>query len=267
MALMAIIAIYRPISPRGGFIVSEQFPVQRVCHPVLGDLVFTSVSGMPRLRGRPRRGAGWYAAASRRKRHREFQAAVTLARRRRRRNILAADSPPGTIVQEDSSAQLPPDFSEMKMVTFPDDWDPLTHSFRFGITSRGRTSFDSCATAPSDPGTETCFIEEEQWKNAEEEQRKNTGAATDTGCLGRDDMHARPPSPPPLLPEQLQLIFEVRGLVEDQIYRAVCTSQRLDMLFAAYSTDSPKHLCPTCAQPFAIPVRATAAQDDNASTG
>jgi hypothetical protein len=247
--------------------VSKQFPVQRGCHPVLGDLVLTSVSGMPRLRGRPRRGAGWYAAASRRKQHRDFQAAVTLARRRCRRAILAANSPPGTIVEEDSSAQLPPDFSETKMVTFPDDWDPLTHSFRIGITSRGRTSFDSCATAPSDPGTETCFIEEEQWKDVEEEQRKDTGVAKVTGCLGRDDMHARPPSPPPLLPEQLQLIFEVRSLVEDQIYRVVCTSQRLDMLFVAYSIDSPKHLCPTCAQPFAIPVRAPAVKDDKASPG
>jgi hypothetical protein len=247
--------------------MNEQLLVQRVCPPVLGDLVLTSISGMPRLRGRPRRGAGWYAAASRRKRHREFQATVTLARRRHRRTILTVDSPPGTFVQEDSSAQLPPDFSEVQMVTFPDDWDPLTHSFRLRIAPRGRTSLDSCATAPSDPGTETCFIEEEQWTNAEKEQRKNTGAAVDTGGLGRDDIHARPPSPPPLLPEQLQLIFEVRGLVEDQIYRAVCTRQRLDMLFAPYSTDSPKHVCPTCAQPFSIPVRVPAAQDERASIG
>jgi hypothetical protein len=108
---------------------------------------------------------------------------------------------------------------------------------------------------------------EEQWKDAEEEQRKDTGADKVTGCLGRDDMHARPPSPPSLLPEQLQLIFEVRSLVEDQIHRTVCTGQRLDMLFAAYSIDSPKHLCPTCAQPFSIPVRAPAAKDDKASPG
>jgi hypothetical protein len=210
---------------------------------------------MPRLRGRPRRGAGWYAAASRRKRHREFQTAVTLARQRRRRAIRAAVSPPGTTVVEDSSIQLPEDFSETKLVTFPDDWDPHTRSFRSGTTPRGRTSSDSCVKAPSDPGTETCIIEEEQWKDAG--AAKDTGAAKEAGCLGSDDKQARPPSPPLLLPEQLQLIFEVRSLVEDQIFRAVCASQRLDMLYAAYSNDMPKRLCPTCAQPFAIPVRAT----------
>lgn len=260
MALMATIAIYLPLNPRGGLIVNEQLLVQRVCLPVLFDSVLTSVSGMPRLRGRPRRGAGWYAAASRRKRHREFQATVTLARRRRRRTILAADEPPGTIVQEDFSALMPPDFSEARMVTFFDDWDPLTHSFRLRTAPRGLTSLDSCAIVPSDPSTETCFIEEEQWTKTEGEQRKNKEPAADTGGLGRDDIT-------PLLPEQLQLIFEVRGLVDDQIYRAVCTSQRLDMLFAAYSTDSSKHVCPTCAQPFAIPVGAPVAQDDRASTG
>jgi hypothetical protein len=237
----------------------EQFPAQRGCHQAFDDLALTSVSVMPRLRGRPRRGVGWYAAASRRKRHREFQSAVTLARQRRRKAIPAAGSPPGTIVEEDMSIQLPPDFSKKKMVTFPDNWDPHTHTFSAGTTPRGRTSSDSCAKASSDPCTETCLIEEEQ--------RMDAGAAKDAECLGRDDKQPRPPSPPLLLPEQLHLIFEVRSLVEDQIFRAVCASQRLDMLYAAYSNDTPKRLCPTCAQPFAIPFRAVEAKDDKESTG
>ena len=91
--------------------------------------------------------------------------------------------------------------------------------------------------------------------------------AQDAEWQGNDDKKTWPPSPPLLLPEQLQLIFEVRSLVEDQIFRAVCASQRLDMLYAAYSNDSPKRLCPTCAQPFAIPVRAAEAKDDKESTG
>jgi hypothetical protein len=259
VALMAFIVVYLPINLLEGSIVFEQSSAQRGCHPAPDDLALTFVSVMPRLRGRPRRGAGWYAAASRRKRHREFQSAVSLARQRRRKAILAADSPPGTIVEEDSSIQLPPDFLDKKMVTFPDDWDPHTRVFRSGITTRGRTSSDSCAKASSDPGTEPCIVEEEQWMDA--------GAAKDAECLGRDDKQPRPPSPPLFLPEQLQLIFEVRSLVEDQIFRAVCASQRLDMLYAAYSNDSPKRLCPTCAQPFAIPVRAAEAKDDKASPG
>jgi hypothetical protein len=162
-------------------------------------------------------------------------------------------------VEEDLSIKLPPDFSEKKMFTVPDNWDPPTCFFSSGTTPRGRNSSDSCAKDSSDPCAETCIIEEEPWMD--------TGAAKDAGCPGRDDKQSRPPSPPLLLPEQLQLIFEVRSLVEDQIFRAVCASQRLDMLYAAYSNDTPKRQCPTCAQPFAIPVRAEEAKDDKESTG
>ena len=94
----------------------------------------------------------------------------------------------------------------------------------------------------------------------------DTGAEKDAGRLGRDEKQPRPPSPPLLLLEQLQLIFEVRSLVDDQIFRAVCVSQRLDMLYAAYSNDTPKRQCPTCAQPFAIPVHAEEMKDDKDST-
>ena len=63
-----------------------------------------------------------------------------------------------------------------------------------------------------------------------------------------------PPSPPFLHPEHLNLIFEVRSLVEDQIFRAVRVSQRLDMLYVAYSKATPRRQCPTCARPFVFPV-------------
>jgi len=182
---------------------------------------------------------------------------VTLVRRRRRQVIQEVDSPPGTIVAEDSSIQLPPDFSNKKMVTFPDDWDPHARVFRPGIAPPSRTSFDSCVKASSDPSSEHCIIEEEKSLDAD--------TAQDAEWQGNDDKQTRPPSPPLLLPEQLQLIFELRGIAEDQIFRAVCASQRMDMLYAAYSNASPKRLCPTCVQPFAIPARAAEARDDKAS--
>jgi hypothetical protein len=231
----------------------DQSSVQR------GFLALLSVPAMPRLRGKPRRGAGWYAAASRRKRHREIQNAVTLVRRRRRQAIRAVNSPPGTIIEEDPSIQLPPDFSNQKMVTFPDDWDPLARVFRSRITPPGSTSSDSCAKASLDPGPAQCIIEEEQAMEAEPVQNED--------CQGHDEAQPRSPSPPPLPPEQLHLIFDLRSLVEDLIFRAVCTSQRLDMLYTAYSRASPKRMCPTCAQPFAIPARAPEAQDDKERPG
>jgi hypothetical protein len=89
----------------------------------------------------------------------------------------------------------------------------------------------------------------------------------DTDCQGNEEAQMKPPSPPLLLSEQLQLIFELRELAEDQIFRAVCTSQRLDMLYVAYSNASPKRLCSTCTQPFVIPARAAGVQDDKTSPG
>jgi hypothetical protein len=173
MALMAFIVAYPPINLLGSSIVFWQLPAQRGCYRALGDLALTFAPVMPRLRGRPRRGAGWYAAASRRKRHREFNCAVTLARQRRRQATPAAGSPPGTIVEEDLSIELPPDFSEKKMFTVPDNWDPPTCFFSSGTTPRGKNSSDPCAKDSLDPCAETCIIEEEPWMD--------TGAVKDAG--------------------------------------------------------------------------------------
>jgi hypothetical protein len=50
----------------------------------------SSVSTMPRLRGKPRRGTAWYRAESRRQRHRKFERALALASTRRRRATMDA---------------------------------------------------------------------------------------------------------------------------------------------------------------------------------
>jgi hypothetical protein len=73
------------------------------------------------VRGKPRRGAGWYAADSRRKRHQKFERVVTISKKRRHRVIMVASSPPGTLVEEDPDMELPSDFSEIKMFTVPDN--------------------------------------------------------------------------------------------------------------------------------------------------
>jgi hypothetical protein len=52
----------------------------------------------------------------------------------------------------------------------------------------------------------------------------DTGGEEGAGRLGKDDKLSTPPSPPLLLLKQLQLIFEVRSLVDDQIFQAVCIS-------------------------------------------
>jgi hypothetical protein len=73
--------------------------------------------------------------------------------------------------------------------------------------------------------------------------------------------------PPLLHPEHLELIFDVRSMVDDQIFRAIRINQCLDMIYAAYSNTSPRHQCPTCAQVYAILVRRGKNGDDDENTG
>jgi hypothetical protein len=201
MALMVLILAYPPTNLPGSSIVPWQLPEQKSCNRALDDSALNFALAMLRLRGRPRRGDGWYAAESRRKRHWEFKHTMTLARHRRRQATMVAGSPPSTIVEEYLSIELPLDFSESKMFTVPDNWDPPTCFISSEKTLRGKDSSDPCTKDSSDPCAAPCIIEGEP--------QMVTRGEEDAGRLGRDDKLPRPPSPPLLLPEQLQLIFEV----------------------------------------------------------
>jgi hypothetical protein len=65
--------------------------------------------------------------------------------------------------------------------------------------------------------------------------------------------------PPLLHPEHLQLIFDVRSMVDDQIFRAIHINQCLDI--------TPRHQFPTYTQVYAIPVRRGKVKDDHEDTG
>jgi hypothetical protein len=57
--------------------------------------------------------------------------------------------------------------------------------------------------------------------------------------------------PPPFFhPEHLELLFDLRGQMADQVHRGTLMSQRLDMLYDAFSNAPAGQRCPTCAQPF-----------------
>jgi len=177
---------------------------------------------MPRLRGKPRRGAGWYAADSRRKRHRNFQRGVQMARQKRRRVHTAASSPPVTRVEEEPDLELPSDFSESKMFTVPDNWAPPTRLAAPVAMSRS-TGAPGPSAAPNDKHT-ICMVEEEPPSSytgvqTNTEMPENKKEVRDT----KKEPEA-PASPSLLHPELLQLIFEVCSLVDDQLFRAVCVS-------------------------------------------
>jgi hypothetical protein len=134
MDLMAIIVVYPSTCLTESSNVPLKLPEQWGCNRALDDLALNFTLAMLRVRGRPRRGAGWYTTDSRRKRHWNFKCATTLAKQRRLRVIISASSPPGTVVEEDLSIELPPDFSESKMFIVPNNWDPPTCFFNSEAT-------------------------------------------------------------------------------------------------------------------------------------
>jgi hypothetical protein len=196
-----------------------------------------------------------------------------MAKKKRRGGATAATSPPRTYVEEDLSITLPADFSESRMFVVPDNWDPPT-SFGHTPIAPNLGNSPEAAIAPSVTYA-ACLVEEEppdsiageqtqgtpsdyKARIAEEMQpERSTGTqqqGTEPSREGAESERNSPPSPSFLHPEHLKLIFEVRSLVDDQVFRAVRVSQRLDMLYAAYSKATPRRQCPTCAQPFVLPV-------------
>jgi hypothetical protein len=119
----------------------------------------------------------------------------------------------------------------------------------------------------------TCIVEEEflhkapsvslqdNTNKAEEEAEVVKEGATDTmqenhPILAPPPLNAIPefnPAPPPLFsPEQLELIFDLRSHMADQLHRDTLISQWIDMLFNAFSNAPAKQHFPTCAKPFML---------------
>jgi hypothetical protein len=202
---------------------------------------------MPRIRGTPRRGAAWYAAESRRKRKAAFEKAIAIATRRRRAK---ARSPPMAIVEEEipeGDLSGPP---EHTLFTVPENWNPRsafglfeTQQVATGTSTQGNSSIER----PYSP----CYIEEE----VPPEATKETAGDQQQGA----DME----QPPVVDASYINLIFDMRNLIEDQNFRMARLEQRLDMFYAAHSRATPKKQCPTCARPYAFPARwrHTAADD------
>jgi hypothetical protein len=232
-----------------GFYVNS---LQSARHYRTGGSSFTPA--MPRIRGRPRRGAAGTQLLLGGSDIKGFPKQFAWPGRKCRATAAATLSPPGTLVEEDLSITLPADFLESRMFLVPDDWDPPTC---FGRSPSPHTP-SILPQPPIDPNANypVCIVMEEALDNTMGEQTKEhrraereQGPSQDAPELER----SLPPSPQLLHPEHLRLIFEVRSLMDDQAFSAMRLSQRLDMLYAAYSKATPRRQCPTCAQPFVFP--------------
>jgi hypothetical protein len=191
---------------------------------------------MPRIRGRPRRGSGWRAPESRRQRHQRFVRALKAVKKNRRGGATSASFTPGTMPEEEVLTMIP--IAPTTTISPPDILLPQD-------------------TTPSEFYA-FCVVEEElpDLGTMEHNQGPPPDCATREQVLNDEEVNPERISPPPpslLHHDHLQLIFDLRSMAEDQAFRMASISQRLDMLFAAYSEASPPSRCPTCAQPFTFP--------------
>jgi hypothetical protein len=70
--------------------------------------------------------------------------------------------------------------------------------------------------------------------------------------------------------EHLNLIFEMRRDVADQLHRQETLHHRLDMFFDSLSSEPEKRRCPTCCQPFTfapVPPSSSSTDGDPGASG
>jgi hypothetical protein len=135
---------------------------------------------------------------------------------------------------------------EHTLFIIPKNWNPRSN---FGsvssqkMASDARNQGDSRTERPYSP----CYVEEEvppeATRGAEGHQKKGKAPATSPGQTPSADEG------------YINLIFDVRHLLEDQVFRIAILEQRLDMFFAAHSRATPKKQCPTCGRAYAFPAR------------
>jgi hypothetical protein len=233
-------------------------------------LVLHQTPTMPRARGKPRRGAAWYTAESRRQRKKNFEKAIAMAARRRNKT---PRTPPMAYVEEVIPEEGMESVPEHMLFTVPDNWNPPSD---FGPDSKpppARILAGPNATRFEEPFP-TCYVEEEtppeppreatrQAHNQQVHIHQEAAGTTPTESI---DSHSQEQ---PFLADLgcLNLIFEVRSLLDDQIFRLARIDQRLDMLFAAHSRTLPKRQCPTCARAYAFPAGWRQPEDEDKCAG
>jgi hypothetical protein len=166
-------------------------------------------------------------------------------------------------------------YPEHPLFTVLDNWNPPTDFGTEDKISPPGIPRGYRATHPAEEFT-TCYVEEEVSSCAKEKNDPPTGAPLEEATQPNNrQVHqaseanegegAQGPFPlasvegnwqdqhPFTNPGYLALIFEMRSMLDDQIFRIAQIDHRLDMLYAAHSRTLPKRQCPTCAQAYAFP--------------
>jgi hypothetical protein len=185
-------------------------------------------------------------------------------------------TPPMAYVEEIAPDESIQSYTENLLFTVPDNWNPPACFGKDAVTPAPRT-VHSPRDAPAEEFT-ACFVEEEFQKGMEGNKEEFTTDEPPEVVAQRNrqiehlggnvkERKDEADQPPLLHPEHLELIFDIRSMVDDQIFRAIRINQRLDMIYAAYSSASPRRQCPTCAQVYAIPVKRGKNGGEDKNTG
>jgi hypothetical protein len=168
-------------------------------------------SAMPRARGKPRRGAAWYTVESRRQRKQNFERVIAMVTRRRKEK---PRTPPMAYVEEVILEEGLPSIPEHLLFTVPENWNSPSD---FGLDRR-----PSLASNPAGPSATcieepfpTCYVVEEVPPEPPREvTRDNQQVRSQESSVSHSQEQ-------PFLTDLgcLSLIFEIRSLLDDQIFR------------------------------------------------
>jgi hypothetical protein len=142
---------------------------------------------MPRERGKPRRGAAWYAFDARRKRQQRFERALSMARTQLVHKVRKPRTPPMAYVEEifpEEPIQVPP---EHLLFIVPDNWNPPT-CFPGEVTMEAtgaQQNHHRGADQMEEPPT--CYIEEETLEVMDTQETTRAGELSS----GTDEVNAK----------------------------------------------------------------------------
>jgi hypothetical protein len=179
------------------------------------------------------------------------------ARRRRTRSRL----PPKAYEEEVSLQADLPSHSGHTLFVALDNWNPSS-SLGSHCTRQPESNEPGPSTAIAEQPYSPCYVVEEappeptkETTEAEQERQQHCAKVADAATSEefRDSHRWEQPSAEDW--GYLNLIFEIRDKLDDQIFRLERMDQRLDMFFAAHSRASSKKQCPTCARTYSFPAR------------
>jgi hypothetical protein len=176
-------------------------------------------------------------------------------------------------------------YLELPLFTVLDNWNPLTDFGADDKISPSKKLHGHSATCLAEEFT-TCYIEEETPSCAKGKNDPPTSAPVEEATQpNNQQVHpvseaiegegAQGPFPlafvegnwqdqhPFTNPGYLALIFEMRSMLDDHIFRIAQIDHQLNMLYVAHSRTLPKRQFPTCTQAYAFPVEWQRHEDED----